>query len=63
MVPGRARTDLIAPLEPATRAFGLPIGVARTGRSLVGMVADKLSGTGSHEQRGGSDVEADRRAA
>ena len=57
---GRARSDRAAAIEPATRALGLPIGVARTGASLVGMVADKFSG-GSGD--GGTHVAVDRRAA
>jgi 3-oxoadipate enol-lactonase len=41
---GRARTDPASAVEPATRLLGLPIGVARTGRSLVGYAADRLGG-------------------
>jgi pimeloyl-ACP methyl ester carboxylesterase len=62
---GRRRTDAAARVEPATRALGLPIGVARTGRSLVRMVADRFTGGGGEQQHdeGGTDVAVDRRAA
>ena len=35
--PGRARTGLGARVEPLSRAFGLPVGALRTGRSLVAL--------------------------
>jgi 3-oxoadipate enol-lactonase len=65
---GRKRRDAAAAVEPATRMLGLPIGVARTGRSLVGFVADKITRRdpaegGSDDDGGGPDVAADRRAA
>ncbi|GAC1325382.1 MAG: alpha/beta fold hydrolase [Thermoleophilaceae bacterium] len=46
---GRARRGLIASAEPLTRAFGLPVGAARTGRSLVGYAAGHLGGNKSRE--------------
>ena len=60
---GRPRTDAAARVEPATRALGLPLGVARTGASLVGLVADRVAGRGGSADEGGSDVATDRRAA
>jgi pimeloyl-ACP methyl ester carboxylesterase len=39
---GQARTGVVARAEPLTRALGLPIGAARTGASLAGLVADRL---------------------
>jgi 3-oxoadipate enol-lactonase len=58
---GRARSDRAAAFEPVGRALGLPLGALRTGRSLMGFVADKVTGGGGEE--GGSDVAVDRRAA
>ena len=55
IAPGTPRGGLGARAEPVTRALGLPIGAVRTGRSFVGYAADKI--------KGGSDVEADGRAA
>jgi pimeloyl-ACP methyl ester carboxylesterase len=52
---GRPNGGLAARAEPVTRALGLPIGAARTGRSLLGLGAEKI--------KGGRDVAADRRAA
>jgi pimeloyl-ACP methyl ester carboxylesterase len=40
---GAPRTGWTARAEPLTRAFGLPVGVARTGGSLVGLAAERLS--------------------
>ena len=65
---GAKRTDPAASFEPATRALGLPIGALRTGRSLVGFVADKVSGGragtgGEQRDEGGRHVAVDRRAA
>jgi pimeloyl-ACP methyl ester carboxylesterase len=40
--PGRARTGASARMEALTRALGLPIGAARTGASLAGLVGDRL---------------------
>jgi len=42
IAPGRRRTGMVARAEPLTRAFGLPIGAARTGVSLAGLAADRL---------------------
>ena len=42
IAPGRRRTGMVARAEPFTRAFGLPIGAARTGASLAGLAADRL---------------------
>src|SRR3954466_15829690 len=39
---GAPRTGVGAGAEPLTRAFGLPIGAARTGASLAGLVAERL---------------------
>ena len=39
---GRRRTGVVARAEPFTRAFGLPIGAARTGASFAGLAADRL---------------------
>jgi 3-oxoadipate enol-lactonase len=39
---GERRTGLAARSEPLTRALGLPIGAARTGASLAGLVTDRL---------------------
>jgi hypothetical protein len=66
---GKPRTGVVAQAEPVTRALGLPIGALRTGGSLVGRVADKLTGRGApgddtdFEAGGGRHVAADRRAA
>jgi 3-oxoadipate enol-lactonase len=46
---GQRRDGLGARLEPVTRSLGLPIGAARTGRSLVGLAADRVT------RRGGGD--------
>jgi 3-oxoadipate enol-lactonase len=46
--PGRARTGLAARAEPLTRALGLPIGVARTGVSLAGVMRDRLQQREQH---------------
>ena len=43
---GRPRTGLAARSEPLTRAIGLPIGAARTGASLAGLMTDKLRDRG-----------------
>jgi hypothetical protein len=40
--PGRPRTGLAARVEPLTRAFGLPLGAMRTGRSLAELAARRL---------------------
>jgi 3-oxoadipate enol-lactonase len=42
--PGRPRSGVAAAAEPLTRALGLPIGVARTGASLAGVVGERLGG-------------------
>jgi pimeloyl-ACP methyl ester carboxylesterase len=42
IAPGRRRTGVVARAEPLTRAFGLPIGAARTGASLAGLAAERL---------------------
>jgi len=65
---GRSRRDVAAPFEPATRALGLPIGMLRTGRSLAGFAADKITRrdtaqNGGDDDGGGPDVAVDRRAA
>jgi 3-oxoadipate enol-lactonase len=39
---GRPRTGWAARAEPLTRAFGLPVGAARTGGSLAGLAARRL---------------------
>jgi 3-oxoadipate enol-lactonase len=39
---GRARSGVAARAEPLTRALGLPIGAARTGASLAGLLTDRL---------------------
>lgn len=39
---GPPRTGLAARAEPFTRALGLPVGVARTGRSLAGLAAGRI---------------------
>jgi pimeloyl-ACP methyl ester carboxylesterase len=63
---GRPHTGMAARAEPLTRAFGLQVGALRTGRSLVGLVTDRIGG-GRGEQgnidRGGRHVAVDRRAA
>lgn len=41
--PGRAPSAIARRIEPVTRAFGLPVGAVRTGRSLIGYVADRRS--------------------
>ena len=61
IAPGRPRRGLVGLSEPVTRALGLPIGALRTGRSLIGVAADRVSRR-SHD-RGGHDVAPDRRAA
>jgi AmmeMemoRadiSam system protein B len=43
---GRAHGGLGARMEPVSRALGLPIGALRTGRSLAGLVAHRLTGRG-----------------
>ncbi|MEJ7718700.1 MAG: alpha/beta hydrolase [Thermoleophilaceae bacterium] len=49
---GRPRTGLSARLEPLTRAFGLPIGVLRTGHGLiVGGVDGSVRAAPSAHQR------------
>ena len=48
IAPGRARSGVAARAEPITRAFGLPIGAARTGVSLAGLVTDKLRRRDAH---------------
>ncbi len=42
IAPGRPRTGVAARAEPLTRAFGLPIGAARTGASLAGLAVDRM---------------------
>jgi 3-oxoadipate enol-lactonase len=42
IAPGVARAGVAAAAEPLTRAFGLPIGAARTGASLAGLVGERL---------------------
>ncbi len=39
---GEPRSGVAAHAEPLTRAFGLPIGAARTGASLAGLMTEKL---------------------
>jgi len=55
IAPGRPHGGLTRRAEPVTRALGLPIGALRTGRSLIGLGADRMKGE--------RDVAADRRAA
>lgn len=43
---GQPRRGLRARAEPLTRALGLPIGAARTGRSLAGFAAERLGAGG-----------------
>ena len=50
---GEPRRGVAARAEPLTRAFGLPIGAARTGASLAGLMSDKLL-------RRSADVASDR---
>ena len=45
---GRRAAGLAARAEPLTRALGLPIGAARTGRSLAGLAADRLRRRSAH---------------
>jgi hypothetical protein len=45
---GAPRTGVAARAEPLTRALGLPIGAARTGASLAGLMTDKLTRKGPH---------------
>jgi 3-oxoadipate enol-lactonase len=59
---GARRTDLTAPIEPLTRPFGLQTGALRTGRSLVGWAADKLTG-GGDERDDEEDAEGTGQAA
>jgi 3-oxoadipate enol-lactonase len=40
---GQPRRGVAAAAEPLTRAFGLPIGAARTGASLAGLVGERLT--------------------
>jgi hypothetical protein len=42
IAPGAPRQGVAAMAEPFTRAFGLPIGAARTGASLAGLVGERL---------------------
>jgi hypothetical protein len=49
---GRPRTGLSARLEPLTRAFGLPIGVLRTGHGLIVGGVDGVSGRRRQLTRG-----------
>jgi 3-oxoadipate enol-lactonase len=46
--PGLGRRGMGARAEPLTRAFGLPIGAARTGASLAGLAAERLWGRNAH---------------
>jgi 3-oxoadipate enol-lactonase len=39
---GAPRTGIASRAEPLTRALGLPIGAARTGASLAGLITDRL---------------------
>ena len=55
IAPGRPHGALTRRTEPVTRALGLPIGAMRTGRSLLGLGAERI--------KGGRDVATDRRAA
>ena len=45
---GAPRTGVAARAEPLTRALGLPIGAARTGASLAGLMTEKLTRKGPH---------------
>ena len=45
---GEPRRGIAAHAEPLTRAFGLPIGAARTGVSLAGSMTDKLFKRSAH---------------
>jgi 3-oxoadipate enol-lactonase len=42
IAPGVKHSGLGATVEPVTRAFGLPVGALRTGRSLIGLAGEKL---------------------
>jgi pimeloyl-ACP methyl ester carboxylesterase len=42
IAPGRPRSGLVARAEPLARALGLPLGAARTGASLAGLVGDRV---------------------
>ena len=42
--PGEPHTGFAARVEPLTRAFGLPVGAMRTGRSLIALGAERLTG-------------------
>jgi 3-oxoadipate enol-lactonase len=48
IAPGAARSGVTARAEPITRALGLPIGAARTGASLAGLVSDRVRGKDRH---------------
>ncbi len=41
--PGRPNTAFAARIEPRTRAFGLPVGAMRTGRSLTALVTARVA--------------------
>jgi len=56
IAPGTPHAGLAARTEPVSRALGLPVGAMRTGRSLIGFVADRRR---SKEAR--ADEAADRR--
>jgi 3-oxoadipate enol-lactonase len=44
IAPGTANRGIAAATEPLTRAFGLPVGTFRTGRSLIALARDRLAG-------------------
>ena len=41
---GRPHGGAAARMEPVSRALGLPVGALRTGRSLIGLAGDRLTG-------------------